>query len=94
DQYESLAAAGLRAVESKGVLLRDCMMGVDANTDAAKNPCARLVQAKESGLSLTRVSEAIDARLASLAAHSSRPSPAASSQFAAPLAEVALPEAA
>lgn len=88
DQYESLAAAGMRAVEGRGVLLRDCMMAVDSNSDAAQYPCARLRRAAETGLSLTQVSDMIDAHLAGLAAQGGRASSSANA------AEVALPEAA
>lgn len=62
-QYESLAAAGVRAVESKGCLLSDCMTSLDSNTDAKAYPSARLVEAREHNLSLSQVSDNIDNRL-------------------------------
>ena len=62
-QYESLASAGLRGVESKGCLLKDCMAGLDTNTDAKAYPGARLVAAKEHNLSLSVVSDLVDNRI-------------------------------
>lgn len=62
-QYESLASAGMRGVESLGCLLKECMSGLDSNTDAKLYPGARLVAAKEEGLSLTDVSNIVDIRI-------------------------------
>jgi len=63
DQYESLASAGLRAVESKGALLKDCMERLETNTDAKLYPGIRLIEAKEWAISLTAVSEMVDKRI-------------------------------
>ena len=62
-QYESLVAAGVRGVESKGCLLKDCITSLDSNTDAKSYPSGRLVEARQSGLTLTEVSELIDERI-------------------------------
>jgi type II secretory ATPase GspE/PulE/Tfp pilus assembly ATPase PilB-like protein len=62
-QYESLASAGVRGVESKGCLLKDCMESLDTNTDAKAYPGARLVAAWEYDLSLSVVSHLVDQRV-------------------------------
>ncbi len=62
-QYESLAAAGFRGVESKGCLLKDCMESLDTNTDAKAYPGARLVAAKDFEMSLSIVSMLTDKRI-------------------------------
>lgn len=62
-QYESLASAGMRGVESSGCLLRECMTVLESNTDARENPGARLVVARDQGLSLTEVSNLLDLRI-------------------------------
>jgi type II secretory ATPase GspE/PulE/Tfp pilus assembly ATPase PilB-like protein len=62
-QYESLASAGFRGVESKGCLLRDCMESLDTNTDAKANPGARLVAARDLDISLSTVSMLTDNRI-------------------------------
>lgn len=62
-QYESLASAGLRAVESLGCHIKDCMITLESNVDAEAHPNQRIVLAKQYGLSLTQVSAAIDANM-------------------------------
>jgi len=62
-QYESLASAGVRGVESRGCLLKDCMESLDTNTDAKIYPGARLVAAREYDLSLSVVSHLVDKRI-------------------------------
>ena len=60
-QYESLIAGGMRAVETKGCVLRDCMRSLDSNTDARTHPGLRSTLAKEHGITLGAVATAIDA---------------------------------
>lgn len=59
-QYETLAMAGVRAVESQGVILRDCMVGLETTAEAMDYPALRLETARVQGVSLSVVSEAID----------------------------------
>jgi type II secretory ATPase GspE/PulE/Tfp pilus assembly ATPase PilB-like protein len=60
-QYETLASAGVRAMTSRGCLLRDCMVGLETALDAKSHPGFRLRLAQEHGLSLAEVAEVIDA---------------------------------
>jgi type II secretory ATPase GspE/PulE/Tfp pilus assembly ATPase PilB-like protein len=62
-QYESLASCGMRGVESNGCLLKDCMEGLDNNSDARLHPGSRLLAAKEHDLQLSVVSMLIDKRI-------------------------------
>jgi type II secretory ATPase GspE/PulE/Tfp pilus assembly ATPase PilB-like protein len=59
-QYETLAMAGVRAVESKGARLQDCMVALETTTEAQEYPALRLQAARAERVSLSRVSEAID----------------------------------
>jgi type II secretory ATPase GspE/PulE/Tfp pilus assembly ATPase PilB-like protein len=61
DQYESLASAGIRAVEAYGCKLQECKFRLESNSDAYKHPGKRIRLAKEYGLSLGQVAAAIDA---------------------------------
>ncbi len=63
DQYESLASAGVRAVESFGCKLSECEIKLESNTDAQLHPGRRIRLAKEKGISLTQVGEAFDERV-------------------------------
>ncbi len=60
DQYESLAAAGVRAVESFGCRLEDCMHNLESNTEARSLPCRRIRLGLEHGATLSEVSRAFD----------------------------------
>lgn len=60
-QYETFAAAGVRAVHAFGCSLKDCMIRLESTTDAAKTPGLRATLARKHGLSLAQVSEVIDA---------------------------------
>ena len=60
-QYESLASAGVRAVETFGCHIKDCMITLESNADAEHHPNKRIVLAQKYGLSLTQISVAIDA---------------------------------
>lgn len=60
-QYESLASAGVRAVETFGCHIKDCMITLESNADAEHHPNKRIVLAQKYGLSLTQISAAIDA---------------------------------
>lgn len=60
-QYESLASAGVRAVQGLGCSIRDCMTGLESTTDAAHTPGLRARLAHEHGLTLVQVAEVIDA---------------------------------
>ena len=51
----------MRAVETKGCVLRDCMRSLDSNTDARTHPGLRSTLAKEHGITLGAVATAIDA---------------------------------
>ncbi len=59
-QYESLASAGVRGIESSNCKLKDCMISLETNTDAQANPNMRIRLADEYGISLTEVATAID----------------------------------
>ena len=59
-QYETLAMAGVRAVESKGARLADCMVALETTTEAQEQPGLRLQTARSEDVSLATVSEAID----------------------------------
>lgn len=59
-QYETLAAAGIRAVESEGCHIRDCMTRLESTTDAQANPGLRQRLAKEHHLSLAEVARELD----------------------------------
>lgn len=61
DQYESLASAGIRAVEVYGCKIQECKFRLESNSDALKHPGKRIRLAKEYGLSLGQVAAAIDA---------------------------------
>jgi coenzyme F420-reducing hydrogenase delta subunit len=61
DQYESLASAGIRAVEVYGCKIQECKFRLESNSDAFKHPGKRIRLAKEYGLSLGQVAAAIDA---------------------------------
>jgi len=60
-QYETLASAGVRAVQGLGCKLKDCMTSLDSTTDAESNPGLRSRLARDHGLTLVQVSDAIDA---------------------------------
>ncbi len=60
DQYESLASAGVRAVESFGCRLEDCMLNLESNTEARALPCRRIRLAVEYSATLEEVSSAMD----------------------------------
>jgi type II secretory ATPase GspE/PulE/Tfp pilus assembly ATPase PilB-like protein len=60
-QYESLASAGVRGIESSNCKLKDCMVSLESNTDAQVNPNMRIRLADEYDASLTEVAAAIDA---------------------------------
>jgi len=59
-QYETLAGAGVRAVQGLGCRLRDCMTRLESTTDAQETPGLRPRLAREHQLSLAQVAEAID----------------------------------
>ncbi|MBC7673055.1 MAG: Flp pilus assembly complex ATPase component TadA [Polaromonas sp.] len=59
-QYETLAMAGVRAVESRAAKLQDCLVALETTTEAQEQPALRLQAAREQRVSLTTVSEAID----------------------------------
>lgn len=65
EQYESLASAGIRAVETLGCHLKDCMMTLESNADAEENPNRRIVLAQQYALSLMQISDAIDKKMGS-----------------------------
>jgi type II secretory ATPase GspE/PulE/Tfp pilus assembly ATPase PilB-like protein len=60
-QYETLASAGVRAVESEGCRLRDCMTRLESTTAAQAFPGLRSRLAKECGMSLFEVAQRLDA---------------------------------
>ncbi len=60
-QYESLASAGVRGIESSHCKLKDCMVSLESNTDAQTNPNMRIRLASEHNVSLSEVAAAIDA---------------------------------
>lgn len=59
-QYESLAAGGIRAVESSGGRVKDCMGSLENNSEAQAYPGLRIRLAKEFGLTYAQVGQAID----------------------------------
>jgi type II secretory ATPase GspE/PulE/Tfp pilus assembly ATPase PilB-like protein len=60
-QYETLASAGVRAVQALGASLKDCMNRLESTTDAAATPGYRARLAAEHRLTLAQVAEAVDA---------------------------------
>ncbi|MBN3506365.1 GspE/PulE family protein [Burkholderia cenocepacia] len=60
DQYEPLAVGGVRTVQSQQTRLRDCISGLEGSSDAKGYPCNRIRYAKEYGLDLVGVANAID----------------------------------
>lgn len=63
-QFETLAMAGVRAVESKGAKLRDCMAGLETTAEAQEHPGLRLQAARGHQTSLSAISDAIDRQAA------------------------------
>lgn len=59
-QYESLAAGGIRAVESLGARVKDCMGSLENNSEAHAYPGLRIRLAREFGLTYAQVGKAID----------------------------------
>lgn len=59
-QYETLAMAGVRAVETLGSRLGDCMTRLESTSEAERSPALRSRLAKQYGMSLAEVSDAID----------------------------------
>lgn len=59
-QFETLALAGVRAVQSRGSQLRDCMTRLETNSAAEKLRPMRAALAVEYQLSLEQVARAID----------------------------------
>lgn len=59
-QYESLASAGVRAVQMGKTKLSDCMACLESNTDAQANPGRRIRLADTCAGALNLVSKAID----------------------------------
>lgn len=64
-QYESLASAGIRAVETLGCHIKDCMTTLESNADAEAYPNRRIVLAQRYALSLLQISETIDRKMQS-----------------------------
>ena len=60
-QYESLASAGVRAVQMYGAKLRDCMASLESNSDARAHPCRRIRLSQSCDGALDLVSKSIDA---------------------------------
>jgi type II secretory ATPase GspE/PulE/Tfp pilus assembly ATPase PilB-like protein len=60
-QYETLATAGIRAVQGLGCRIRDCMTCLESTTDAEFTPGLRSRLAQEHELTLVQVADAIDA---------------------------------
>lgn len=58
-QYETLASAGMRAVETRGVQVRDCMSSLESTAEAAPHPSLRMRLARDHGTTLALVDEAI-----------------------------------
>lgn len=61
DQFEPLAMAGVRAVQSLGARMAECMSELKTNIHAAATPGLRIRLAKQYGLSFAEINEAIDA---------------------------------
>jgi type II secretory ATPase GspE/PulE/Tfp pilus assembly ATPase PilB-like protein len=59
-QYETLAMAGVRAVQGLGSRLRDCMTRLESTTEAAQVLGLRARLARDHGLTLVQVADAID----------------------------------
>ena len=59
-QYETLASAGVRAVQGLGCRLRDCMTQLESTSDAVNTPGLRARLARQHRLSLVQVADAID----------------------------------
>lgn len=59
-QYETLALAGVRAVEESGCRLKDCMTRLESTTEAEKFSGLRVELAQKFGLTLAEVSQVID----------------------------------
>ena len=59
--YETLTAAGVRAVQGQGCRLKDCMTRLESNSEAEHFPGLRGKLARDTGLSLLQVGQAIDA---------------------------------
>ena len=72
-QYETLASAGVRAVQAHGCSLKDCMNRLESTTDAAATPGLRARLAAKHGLTLAQVGDVVDAFC--LAADAGRPQP-------------------
>ena len=60
-QYETLASAGVRAVQGLGCSIRACMTGLESTSEAAQTPGLRARLAREHGLTLVEVADVIDA---------------------------------
>lgn len=60
DQYESLASAGVRAIESFNCRLSDCMIKLESYAEARSHPCRRIRLSREHNISLDNVSKAFD----------------------------------
>lgn len=58
--FETLAAAGICAVQELGCKVRDCMASLESTAMAAAHPGLRLRLAREQGLSLSDVAKGID----------------------------------
>lgn len=72
-QYETLASAGVRAMQALGSSLKDCMNRLESTTDAAAAPGYRSELAARHGLTLAQVSDAIDAHCQAEAEGSEQP---------------------
>ena len=59
-QYESLAVAGMRSVETDGCRIRDCMTRLESATDALEFPGLRQRLARVHDLSLAEVARKVD----------------------------------
>lgn len=59
-QYESLVNAGVRVVESLGGRLKDCMEGLQSNSEARAYPGMRSRLSKENDLTLSQVARVVD----------------------------------
>lgn len=61
-QYETLAMAGVRAVQGLGCRVADCMTGLETTTEAADVPGLRARLSRDHHLTLFQVADAIDAQ--------------------------------
>jgi type II secretory ATPase GspE/PulE/Tfp pilus assembly ATPase PilB-like protein len=59
-QFETLASAGIRAVQTKGCRVRDCMSSLEATAEAATHPSWRMRLARDHGLTLSLVDVVVD----------------------------------